>query len=104
MSYQNAIDRASQISKEMTAGIDPNRQKAEQIAKNAEFEQVKHRQSITFGNAFSDYFNTKRVIGQSDTLQTTLKPPNLIYQTNPTKTAVWHIFGIHLVSIKSRLY
>lgn len=60
MSYQNAIDRASQISKEMTAGIDPSRQKAEQIAKNTEFEQAKNRNHITFGQAFVDYFNTKK--------------------------------------------
>lgn len=60
MSYQDAIDKASEISKQMTAGIDPSRQKAEQLAKNAEFEQIKTKNSITFGQAFTDYFNTKK--------------------------------------------
>lgn len=60
MSYQDAIDKASEISKQMTAGIDPNRQKSEQLAKNDEYEQAKIRQNITFGQAFTDYFNTKK--------------------------------------------
>lgn len=60
MSYQDAIDKASKISKQMSAGIDPNRQKAEQIAKNTEFEQAQVKNSITFGQAFTDYFNTKK--------------------------------------------
>lgn len=60
MSYQDAINKANDISKQMTAGIDPSRQKAEQLAKNTEFEQAKIRQSITFGQAFTDYFNTKK--------------------------------------------
>lgn len=60
MSYQDAIDKASEVSKQMTAGIDPSRQKAEQIAKNAEFEKTKAKNSLTFGQAFLDYFNTKK--------------------------------------------
>lgn len=63
MSYQNAIDKASEISKQMTAGIDPNRQKSEQLAKNDEYEQAKIRQNITFGQAFTDYF--KRLVRQA---------------------------------------
>lgn len=59
MSYQDAIDKASDINKQMLAGIDPSRQKAEQIAKNVEFEKSKDRNTITFGQAFVDYFNTK---------------------------------------------
>lgn len=39
MSYQDAIDKASNISKQMTAGIDPSRQKSEEIAKNKAHEQ-----------------------------------------------------------------
>lgn len=60
MSYQDAINKASEISKQMISGIDPNRQKEEQIAKNEEYKQVKIRRSITFGQAFIDYFNTKK--------------------------------------------
>lgn len=60
MSYQDAIEKASEISKQMTAGIDPSRQKAEQLAKNAEFEQNKTKNSITFGQAFIDYFTVKK--------------------------------------------
>lgn len=60
MTYQDAIEKASEISKQMTAGIDPNRQKAEQIAKNEDFEKEQQKAKILFGDAFTHYFNTKK--------------------------------------------
>lgn len=88
MTYQDAIEKASEISKQMTAGIDPNRQKAEQIAKNEDFEKEQQKAKILFGDAFTHYFNTKKVVGQITTLRTISMLLNHTYQINPTKTAV----------------
>ena len=60
ISLQDAIDRASELSKQMVAGIDPSRQKAENIAKNAEFIQQTTRNSITLGDAYTDYITTHK--------------------------------------------
>lgn len=58
MSLQDAIDAASEISKQLAAGIDPSRTKAENQAKNKAFAREQVRKQLTFGDLFTHYIKT----------------------------------------------
>lgn len=60
ISLQDAIDQASEVSKQMVAGIDPKQAKAERLARNQRNELSKKQAKITFGQAFSHYFDLKK--------------------------------------------
>lgn len=60
MSLQDAIDAASLMSKQMAGGIDPRRQKTEQLEKNKKFAREQVRKSLTFGDLFTHYINTHK--------------------------------------------
>lgn len=60
MSLQDAIDRASEVSKQMVLGIDPKQAKNAQLEKNKQIELSKKQEKITFGQAFTKYFHTKK--------------------------------------------
>lgn len=60
VTLQMAIDQAAELSQQMAAGIDPGRQKAEQLDKNLQFHKGKAKKQITFGQAFSNYVHIKQ--------------------------------------------
>ena len=60
MSLQDAIDAASEVSKQLASGIDPSRTKADNLAKNKAFAREQVRKQLTFGDLFTHYINTHR--------------------------------------------
>lgn len=60
MSLQDATDAASDVSKQLAAGIDPNRTKSENQAKNKAFARDQVRKQLTFGDLFTHYINTHK--------------------------------------------
>ena len=60
MSLQDAIDKASDVSKQLAAGIDPNRTKADNIAKNKAFARDQVRKQLTFGDLFTRYIDVHK--------------------------------------------
>lgn len=60
ISYQDAIEKASEISKQMTAGIDPNRQKAEEQQKNIDFNHQKQLNAILFEQVLDEYIDENK--------------------------------------------
>lgn len=60
MSLQDAIDKASEVSKQLASGIDPSRTKADNLAKNKAFARDQVRKQLTFGDLFTHYINTHK--------------------------------------------
>lgn len=60
MSLQDAIDAASEVSKQLSSGIDPSRTKADNLAKNKAFARDQVRKQLTFGDLFTHYINTHK--------------------------------------------
>lgn len=60
MSLKEAIEKAGEYSKLMVQGIDPIRQKKENLEKNKTHLKKNIRNGIIFGDAFTDYFNVKK--------------------------------------------
>lgn len=60
MSLQDAIDAASDVSKQLASGIDPSRTKADNLAKNKAFARDQVRKQLTFGDLFTHYINTHK--------------------------------------------